>query len=312
MNKIPDKFFAPGSAVFPQFNGIVVLNKPSGPSSAACLGALKRLGQKKIGHAGTLDPFAGGVLIALLGAATKLSPYLLAGGEKVYSGVLRLGVETDTWDSTGAVMAERGVNVSAEELSNEIRRWQTLAEQPVPPFSAAKHNGVPLYKLARAGRQTPQKLKKIHISQADMLQCDMPFVHFRVRCSSGTYIRSLAHSLGTRLGCGAALCELTREYSHPYDLAGATGLEELARRPELLPGIVKPLASALPHWPQIAVSAGEAARLKEGRTLPVQGGAAWRPGQNALFSLEGEPLVLATLSSEANGQCWRVMRGLWV
>ncbi|MBR5883467.1 MAG: tRNA pseudouridine(55) synthase TruB, partial [Mailhella sp.] len=199
-----------------QQHGILILNKPKGLSSAQCLSRIKRLGQKKIGHAGTLDPMATGVLIVMLGHATKLSNYLLEGGVKTYGGTLRLGVTTDTWDAEGSIVSESPL--SAEDLApgsaleqaarKDIAAWLAVTEQPVPPYSAAKHQGQPLYKLARAGMEVPQKVKQIQVSYADVQWVNMPDVRFRVTCSSGSYIRSLAHSLGIRLGCGAMLTEL--------------------------------------------------------------------------------------------------------
>ena len=205
-----------------QQHGILVLDKPKGFSSARCVARLKRLGQKKIGHAGTLDPMATGVLLVLLGHATKLSGYLLEGGEKRYAGTLRLGLTTDTWDIEGAVVSESPLHASGPDGSSwaglpleaavrrEVDAWLEVREQPVPPYSAAKHQGQPLYKLARAGKDVPAKVKSIRVSHAEVQWVDLPDVRFRVTCSSGSYIRSLAHSLGMRLGCGATLTELTR------------------------------------------------------------------------------------------------------
>ena len=158
-----------------QQHGILVLNKPKGLSSAQCIARIKRLGQKKIGHAGTLDPMATGVLLVLLGHATKLSGYLLEGGVKTYGGTLRLGVTTDTWDAEGSIVGE--TPLGEEDLAEgsaleqaarrEVAAWLEVTEQPVPPYSAAKHQGQPLYRLARAGKEVPAKVKRIHVSYAE-------------------------------------------------------------------------------------------------------------------------------------------------
>lgn len=301
----------------PQLDGVLVLNKPSGPTSTHCLTAIKRLGQKKIGHAGTLDPLASGVLLVLLGQATKLSSHLLAGGGKIYSGVLRLGQTTDTWDSQGAVVAEAPwQHVSAEDARREIARWLEMREQPVPPYSAAKHEGQPLYKLARKGATTPAKIKRMEISQADMLDASLPFVRFRVACSSGTYIRSLAHSLGMRLGCGAVLTELTREFSHPFGLEAARDLRELTADPALLVASLRPIAEALPHWPRVELTPEEALRVRNGmavpcRSWPMTGPAAESGKESALLLHRGEALALAQGADSPAGRCWTVLRGLW-
>lgn len=301
----------------PQLHGVLVLNKPSGPTSARCLAALKRLGQKKIGHAGTLDPLASGVLLVLLGQATKLSSHLLAGGGKVYSGVLRLGQTTDTWDSQGQILAEAAwEHVGEEDVRREIALWREARQQPVPPYSAAKHEGQPLYRLARKGAAAPAKVKRMEISQADTLDVSLPFVRFRVACSSGTYIRSLAHSLGMRLGCGAVLTELTREYSHPFGLDEARDLRDFTADPALLAASLRPIAEALPHWPRVELTPEQAQRVRNGIAVPCAstppgGGEAGRGESLALLLDRGEALALAQRKDAPGGSCWAVLRGLW-
>jgi tRNA pseudouridine55 synthase len=292
----------------PQLHGVLVLNKPSGPSSTRCLAAIKRLGQRKIGHAGTLDPLAAGVLLVLLGQATKISPHLMAGGRKVYGGVLRLGRTTDTWDSEGGIVAESPWDrVGVEDVRREVALWREVREQPVPPYSAAKHNGQPLYRLARKGRDMPQKVKRIKISQADALDVSLPFVRFRVTCSSGTYIRSLAHSLGTRLGCGAVLTELTREYSHPFGLDAACDLRDIEAEPSLLGRHLRSVAEALPDWTRVELAPDEAARVRNG--LPVFRSSTPET-ENALLLYRGDVLALAKRGADATRH-WVVLRGLW-
>lgn len=304
----------------PQAHGVLVLNKPRGPSSARCLTALKRLGQKKIGHAGTLDPMASGVLLVLLGHATKISGHLLTDGGKVYSGALRIGESTDTWDAEGAVVTTSAWDgVTEDAVRREIARWRGVSEQPVPPYSAAKHQGQPLYKLARAGKAAPEKVKRIEISHAETLEVSLPHVRFRVSCSSGTYIRSLAHSLGMRLGCGAVLTELTREYSHPFGLDVSHTLEEIAAAPERLPEWVLPVTRALPHWPVFTLGPEEEGRLRNGVSLPCgvtrrEGAAAPDicPGEKAVLQArDGSPLALVQAASAPRGLVWTVVRGLW-
>ena len=262
-------------APLPQLDGVLVLNKPSGPTSARCLSALKRLGQRKIGHAGTLDPMASGVLLVLLGQGTKIASHLLADGGKVYSGQLRLGLTTDTWDIQGEVLTESPwQQVTEADVRAEVAHWLTLHEQEVPAYSAAKHEGQSLYKLARKGKEVPKKVKSMEISQADVLEVELPFVRFRVACSSGTYIRSLAHSLGMRLGCGAVLTELTREYSHPFGLEVACGLDELSADPGLLVKHLRPLAEEPPRpasvtaWPSPAATMWATRRFCSVRACP--------------------------------------------
>lgn len=293
----------------PQLHGVLVLNKPSGPTSTRCLSALKRLGQRKIGHAGTLDPMASGVLPILLGNATKIAGHLLTDGIKIYGGVLELGRTTDTWDAEGAVIAESSwEHVSPGDVAEAVASWERLTEQDVPPYSAAKHCGVPLYRLARKGAPVPEKVKRVEISRAEILEMDLPRVRFRVVCGSGTYIRSLAHSLGMRLGCGAVLTELTREYSHPFGLDVACDLSALIDDPGLLERGLRPIAEALPGWPRVALSLEEAARVRNGVAVPCRGNAA---GERALLMERNGALALARRMDAPGGPCWAVLRGLW-
>lgn len=290
-----------------QKHGVVVLNKPAGPSSAQCLRAFKRQGQKKLGHAGTLDPMADGVLLVLLGNATKLSSWLLANGKKVYAGSLRLGLETDTWDITGQKVCEKAWRHLREaDIAAALSGWTELREQAVPAFSAAKYNGQPLYKLARKGHDTPVKVKSVSIASAELLAFNPPFVDFRVACGSGVYIRSLAHSLGMRLGCGACLSQLTREYSHPFGLDQALSLDEIENG--LDDGHVRPIASALPDWPFIELNEQAARAVRNGLPVPAE---PREQGPYAILGHGGRELALASLEEGGARSSWRVLRGLW-
>lgn len=288
----------------PQFDGIIALNKPSGPSSARCLYPFKKQGQKKIGHGGTLDPMASGVLTILLGQATKLSGWLLADGKKIYSGRIRLGIETDTWDIEGETVAERDCSaIKAADAEAVIKSWTGRRDQEVPPYSAAKHNGQPLYKLARKGHDTPVKRKSVTVYEAAMLDFSLPFVDFRVACGSGAYIRSLAHSLGKRLGCGAALSRLTREYSSPFGLDRCVSLAEIETG--LKPDHVIPLMEAMPEWPRISLESGQIRDLRNG--VPIAARPEFAQGALAFLCAGETPMAIGRLS----GLKWRVERGLW-
>jgi tRNA pseudouridine55 synthase len=301
----------------PQQDGVLVLRKPGGPSSGWCIGRIKRLlSQKKIGHAGTLDPMAEGVLVVLLGQATKISAFLLD-GRKVYSGTIQLGVDTDTWDAQGRVLSRQPADhITQAEVDSAFADLTGLAEQEVPPYSAAKHQGRPLYALARKGLPVPVRKKTVTIFREEAELVGLARVRFRVTCSSGTYIRSLAHSLGKRLGCGAMLTELIREYSHPYPLSMAHSLEEVLCEPERFAQKVTGLAGALPLWPKIPLNREEAGWARQGRTLPHDPArpaeADCLPGaRSILLAPSGEPLALASLVLEGGLARWAVMRGLW-
>lgn len=302
----------------PQQDGVLVLDKPGGITSAACIARVKRgLGQKKIGHAGTLDPMAKGVLLVLLGQATKISGHLMDDGDKVYFGVIRLGITTDTWDAEGRVTETRPVlGVTESVLAREMAALVGSYEQEVPAYSAAKHEGRPLYELARKGLSLPVKTKRITISHGEAELVGPERVRFRVTCSSGTYIRSLAHSLGNRLGCGAMLEELTREYSHPFGIAQACSLEDALAHPEAFPHKVIGIADALPTWPRLVVSRQDEAKVRNGaRMAYAEYGLdrrAFAPGLRALLlDADGKALALAETAVDGREQVWALVRGLW-
>ncbi len=297
--------------VLPQLHGVLILDKPSGPTSTACLTAIKRLGQKKIGHAGTLDPLAAGVLVVLLGEATKIAPYVME-GEKTYLGQLRLGMTTDTYDIQGAVTAEAAWDhIPASELAAAIAAWTGETSQEVPPYSAAKHQGRPLYELARKGLAAPVKHKDISVFDARAEHIDLPLATFRVRVSAGVYIRSLVHSLGKRLGCGAVMTALTREESRPFDLRQASGLEDILADPASLPGRIIPLAEALPHWRTVVLADEAAAMVRRG--VRVRADKDTVAGTLALLTDEATcPLALARAEQvEDGGHRWAILRGLF-
>lgn len=297
-------------------NGILVINKPKGPTSTQCLNKVARaLNAKKSGHAGTLDPMASGVLLLLLGQATKLSNHLM--GKKIYSGVLQLGRTTDTWDAEGETISVSPVdNITTIDIKQAVEEWITLQEQEVPAYSAAKHQGQPLYSLSRKGLPTPVKIKSIQIFKAETLEINLPYVKFRVKCSSGTYIRSLAHSLGMRLGCGATLTELTREYSHPFALSEALPAEEAVVNPEETLKRIVPIAHALPDWPTAMLAEAEESALRNGRLIDchLTKTDADELAQGRCFLLKseaGEPLALAEVVPEEQQLFFKVIRGLW-
>lgn len=299
-----------------QLDGLLVLNKPSGPTSADCLNDIKhQLKQFKIGHAGTLDPMASGVLLVMLGNATKMAPYL-SGAVKTYSGTFKLGMTTDTLDIQGEVLTNSPVDATEEDVKREICYWKELTEQEVPAYSAAKHEGKPLYALAREGKETPVKVKPIDISHVEVLDVNMPEASFRVSCSAGTYIRSLVHSLGTRMGCGAVLTSLNREQSEPFGLDQAHDLADVLENRDDFPNKVIPIADTLPHWPRFTLTEALTGLVKNGAWLPVND----EPGellagklgdQAMLLDPDGKPLALVEAKIQDGKTKWSILRGLW-
>jgi tRNA pseudouridine55 synthase len=212
-------------------SGILVLDKPEGMTSAQVVGRVKKLLRaRKAGHAGTLDPFATGVLVCMLNQATRLGRFLLA-GDKSYTAVLHLGIETDTQDSTGAVIAQHAVQRDVEDrLVDAFHLFEGEIEQRPPVFSALKHKGVPLYKLARQGLPVQKPARRVTIKGLQVTAVELPEVHFQVTCSAGTYIRSLCADVGRVLGCGGHLSRLRRTASSGFRIADAISLSALETR----------------------------------------------------------------------------------
>jgi len=216
-----------------ELNGILLIDKPSGWTSHDVVAKLRGiLHTRKIGHAGTLDPLATGLLVILVGNACKASQYLMSQG-KIYEGAFRLGRVTNTQDSDGEILEENPVpaDLSEEKIRAAMHAMLGDQYQTPPMFSAVKINGQPLYKLARKGQETEREPRFIRISAFDLLSANLPEVQFRVECTKGTYVRTLAHDLGRNLGTGASLTALRRIASGDHNVKDAITLEALAALP---------------------------------------------------------------------------------
>lgn len=212
-------------------SGIIVVDKPQNMTSARVVAKVKRLlDARKVGHAGTLDPLAEGVLVCCINDATRLARFLLA-GSKTYSATLKLGIETDTQDMTGTVTAVKPVKDWPEEaIKSAAKKFEGQVEQQPPVFSALKHKGTPLYRLARRGTPVQKPARKVHISRIEILEVKLPQVHFEVTCSAGTYIRTLCADIGKQLGCGGHLVALRRIESSGFKIEQAISLRQLEQR----------------------------------------------------------------------------------
>ena len=207
--------------------GILVVDKEKGMTSHDVVGLVrKRFAIKKVGHAGTLDPAATGVLVLLLGKATKLSGSLM-NEEKEYTATMKLGERTDSGDADGKVIAEKDVNISEDEIRRAVLSFSGEIEQVPPMVSAKKINGKRLYALARKGIEVERAPVKIHVKEMEVTDIDIPYVTFRTVCSKGTYIRQLADDIGELLGCGSHLVELRRLRSGDFTLDKAVTMDEL-------------------------------------------------------------------------------------
>ncbi len=213
----------------PVISGILNIDKPQGWTSHDVVAKVRRLsGQKRVGHAGTLDPMATGVLLVCLGQATRVSEYLMR-GRKVYRATVYLGLSTDTYDAEGKVTARAPeVNVTLSQLEEALSALVGRIGQTPPMYSALKHRGTPLYKLARQGKTIERKPRTVEIYEIKLLDWSSPILTIEVACSPGTYLRSLAHDLGQRLGYGAHLSSLIRLASGHFTLDEAIGLDALS------------------------------------------------------------------------------------
>lgn len=209
-------------------DGILLIDKPSGMTSHDVVDLIRRrFDIKKAGHAGTLDPAATGLLVVLVGRATKLSSRLTA-GDKEYEAAVTLGRKTDSGDVEGKVLSENGCcGITEEKIRDAFRSFEGETEQVPPMFSAVRHKGRRLYELARKGKEVPREPRKIRIEKLGINRIALPVIHFIVRCSKGTYIRKLCDDLGDRLGCGAYLSGLRRVSSGEFSLRDSIDMAAL-------------------------------------------------------------------------------------
>ncbi len=208
-------------------NGFLLVNKNSGITSSRVVQLLKKkFNLKKVGHLGTLDPMATGLLIIAINRATKFASLLLQ-SEKSYRAEVTLGIQTDTDDAEGEIIASKKVNISELEAENAILNFLGESDQLPPSYSALKHKGKPMYKYAREGIKVKKSARKISIKNIQNILVDLPRVSFDITCSKGTYIRSIARDVGFRLGCGGHLSRLTRTSQGKFMLSEANSLDEI-------------------------------------------------------------------------------------
>ena len=256
-------------------NGIIAINKPEGISSARVVARIKKaLGVKKAGHTGTLDPFATGLMLCTINKATRISQFFLEGNKKYLARVC-LGRETDTYDRTGKTIftASDGVmdGLEKKDIEQAIKSFTGIQDQVPPIFSALKHKGQPLYKLARQGKKIIKPPRQIEIFSLKIKQIKLPCFDLEVFCSSGTYIRSLAFDIGRKLGCGAYLSELCRIESSAFKLEDTIKLFELEEidKVDALERII-PMSKCLKFMPKIEVSSSITKKIRFGQKLLVK------------------------------------------
>lgn len=291
MARRPKRREAPGPS------GFLVVDKPPGWTSHDVVDAARRwLGTRRVGHLGTLDPQATGVLPLAVREATKLVPFV-EGGRKTYFGTIRLGIETDTLDAEGEILRHfEGPLPDAAEVAKALGEFVGDILQIPPMYSAVKRFGVPLYRLARKGQHVEREPRKVRIESLRMTGFEPPDVQIEVICSPGTYVRSLAADLGTRLGCGAYLTGLRRTHSGPFDLSQAVSVPDLeaeadsGRIHERLLSEVEVLG--LPTYP---LAVAEARRVSQGEDIPAIRGTVEASAGARVAALAPSGVLLAIL-----------------
>jgi tRNA pseudouridine55 synthase len=250
----------------PLTNGILILNKPRGLTSHDVVARVRRaIKVRPVGHTGTLDPMATGVLVVCVGQATRISEYLL-GHDKLYRATIRLGIETDTYDADGQVIAAHDVNVDEAAVRMALAKCIGDIRQVPPMHSAIKRDGQKLYELARAGIEVERAARPVTIHAIDLLDWQSPDLAIEVKCSAGTYIRSIAHDLGQELGTGASLIALQRTASGPFTVDEAITLDsfEALAREHQWPSQLRSIDQALSDWPVAVLNEAEQTRAMTG------------------------------------------------
>ena len=283
-------------------HGILLLDKPRGPSSNRALQQVRQLfGAARAGHTGSLDPLASGLLPICLGEATKIAGLLL-GARKAYVAEIRLGVTTTTDDAEGTTLVERPVPALQLDVVRAAAAPFVGRIRQVPPiYAAIKRDGVPLYRRARRGEVVEASPREVDIHELQVDACDGDRITLQVECGSGTYIRSLARDLGERLGCGAHLIALRRLWVAPFRAPAMWTLDELAalREQESRPALdacLLPLAAGLADWPRAVLTATAAAALGNGQRVAAP--ADLLPGPCLALDAGGRPLALAEVDAD--------------
>ena len=290
-------------------NGILIVNKPAGWTSQDVTAKLRGVfHEKRVGHGGTLDPMATGVLPVFIGRATRAVPFF-EHADKVYEAVLRLGLVTDTQDITGRTLEERPVNITTEQLEAILPRFRGEILQIPPMYSAVKVNGQKLYALARKGKEVEREPRPVtvyeltqlhgfvcrgeHCSSADKQCLSLhACVELLVHCSKGTYVRTLCHDIGQALGCGGCMAALTRTRAGRYGLEQAHTLEQILAAPDP-EGLLLPVDSLFSDRPPCTVSEASERKLRNGAAVPA---GKLSDGEYRVYGPEGAFLALAAVT----------------
>jgi len=285
-------------------SGVLNVDKPSGWTSHDVVARMRGIAQqRRVGHAGTLDPMATGVLVVCLGQATRLSEYLVQGNKR-YRATVRFGLTTDTWDTEGQTIETRPLgDLREQDLVALLPRLTGEIEQTPPMYSAIKVNGQPLHRLARKGITVEREPRRVEVQALIPISWESPDLILDVECSKGTYVRSLAHDLGILAGCGATLAALRRTAVGPFSASQATPLGQLweERENDVWQRHLTPLYEALAEWPRVTVGAETLEELRFGRPAPLP--IRERPDIVAVF--DSDRLLAAIVTPQSESELWQ-------
>ena len=287
-------------------SGILLVDKPEGPSSARVVAAVKRItGARKVGHMGTLDPFASGLLPLAINEGTKIARYFLE-ADKGYTGAITLGTETDTQDRTGQVLSRGDApRLGRQELETLRREFSGSLRQVPPMYSALKRDGTRLYELARKGMEVGRESRDIRVELVRLEQADGAELEFELTCSKGTYVRTLAADIGRFLGCGAHLSRLRRVASGPFGIADAVTPDDLQEAPDVP---LLPLNRALGHLERVVLRPGELERLRRGIQGSLAGVPAPEAGETTRRVVDPDGELAALIGWEEPARAWQIVR----
>jgi tRNA pseudouridine55 synthase len=289
-------------------DGILNINKPAGKTSYAVVAMIKRLtGEKRVGHAGTLDPAATGVLPVCLGQATRLVEYLMD-TNKTYRAEIELGVSTDSFDMEGAVTQRCDASaVTLEQIETALPAFRGVITQIPPMYSAVKHQGKPLYELARAGIAVERKSRTAKIYSLEIKDWHNPLLTIEVTCGKGTYIRSLANDLGQNLGCGAVLRVLQRSRCGIFDINEAVTTEQLeeACKSGYWESMLYPMDSILSRWETVIVGEAKARSIRNGALISLPDNSSVRAGSDFCRAYTWDGSLLGILRFDIEKKQWQ-------
>lgn len=283
----------------PSLDRVLPVDKPVGPTSHDVVARVRRaLRTRQVGHTGTLDPFASGLLLLCIGRATRIARFL-SGMDKQYTTTVKLGEFTDTDDRTGAVVSSHDTGgVSCDDVERALSAFRGDIVQTPPSYSARKVGGRRAYAMARRGDPVSLDPIRVRIDRLVMTRCEMPFIDLDIACSSGTYIRAIGRDLGAALGTGAHLTALRRTAVGPHDVADAIALDELEEDPAAARAVMITMIDALASMPRIDIDESDVAHIAHGRSIPLPTTTSLQPDGEVALATNGDLVAIAEVRED--------------